>query len=132
MTTSDAKTEMVSDDRFSLVRGGPFQMLLGRLHLLDTEHLPSLRAAFLLALLAWLPPAVFALASYLLHDNADAITYFLDYTNYIRTLVAIPVLVMTERQAHQRLTPVIDHFNRAGLLVDSDLNRFRSHRPPSG
>jgi len=49
-------------DRFSLVLGDPFHRMLHHLGLTGEDQLPTLRAALILALLAWLPPALLAVA----------------------------------------------------------------------
>lgn len=48
--------------RFSLVTGGPFHAALKCLGLTGADELPTRRAALSLALLAWLPPALLAVA----------------------------------------------------------------------
>lgn len=113
-----------SSDRFSLVLGGPFHHVLGRLRLLGGDGLPSVRGAIALALLAWLPPALISVAEYLAGRNSAALSYFIDYTAYIRFLVALPLIVLTERHAHNRLTPIVDHFTRSRLIADVAIARF--------
>jgi len=46
-------------DGFSLVMGGPFHAMLRGFRLTGANQLPSWGAARCLALLAWLPPALF-------------------------------------------------------------------------
>jgi len=53
---TDAGTGDVTD-RFSLVGGGPFDALLDRFGLIGADQLPTWRAAVVMALLAWMPPA---------------------------------------------------------------------------
>ncbi len=111
---------------FSLVLGGPFHDLLGRLRLVGADRLPTRRTALLLALLAWLPAAALAVADYLFHGNPGALSYFQDYIAYIRCLVAIPIVVVTERAAHRRLTPVTDQFLTAGLIDQRSMPAFQA------
>lgn len=110
--------------QFSLVIGGPFHRLLKRLALLGPDHLPRGSAALALMLTAWLPPALLALAQFLHDRDPAALSYFSDYTAYIRFLVAIGVMVVTERTADGRLAPLIDHFTRAQLIHESCAPRF--------
>lgn len=56
---TDAGTGDVTD-RFSLVGGGPFDALLDRFGLIGEDQLPTWRAAVVMALLAWMPPAALA------------------------------------------------------------------------
>jgi hypothetical protein len=110
--------------QFSLVFGGPFHDLLNRLRLLGPDRLPTLGAALTLTLIAWLPPAFLSLADYWYSENSSALSYFSDYTAHIRYLLAIGVMVVTERTAHQRLTPIVNHFIDARLIRDDHLERF--------
>jgi len=59
---TDAGTGDVTD-RFSLVGGGPFDALLDRFGLIGEDQLPTWRAAVVMALLAWTPPAALAVVA---------------------------------------------------------------------
>ena len=59
---TDAGTGDVTD-RFSLVGGGPFDALLDRFGLIGEDRLPTWRAAVVMALLAWMPPAALAVVA---------------------------------------------------------------------
>ena len=103
-------------NEFSLVKGGPFHALLMRLRLVGDDHLPTMTAAFVLAVIAWLPCALLSVADYLSSESTAALSFFRDYNAYIRNLLAISVMVITERAAHTRLTPIVTQFERAGLI----------------
>ncbi len=115
-----------SMEQFSLVIGGPFHALLSRLRLLGADGLPTLRAAIILVLIAWLPPALLSVVDYLYNGSERALSYFSDYTAYIRFWLAIGVMVMTERSAHFRLTPVVNQFFHARLICEESMERFRA------
>lgn len=66
--------------RFSLVAGGPFHALLGAAGLLATDQLPRMRAAVILMLVAWLPPALLAAVLSLIDDGYAGWGYFADPT----------------------------------------------------
>ncbi len=110
--------------QFSVVIGGPFHRLLKRLGLLGPDQLPGGRAALALMLTAWLPPALLAFAQFLHDRDAAALSYFSDYTAYIRFLIAIGVMVVTERIANQRVAPLLSHFTRAQLIHESSATAF--------
>lgn len=112
--------------RFSLVIGGPFHGLLMQTRLLGEDRLPSWRAGILVGLLAWLPSALLAIGAYLSSGGEALLTYFTDYTAYIRCLVAIPIMMATERTAHLRLMPIVHHFLDAGLIDPSAAQRYRA------
>ena len=104
------------DQRFSLVAGGPFHVLLGALGLLAGDRLPGLRAVLFLALLAWLPPGLLALALSAVDEGYAGLGYFTDPTAYSRYLVAVAVMIGTERYANGRIIALTHHFRGSGLL----------------
>lgn len=111
-------------ERFSLVVGGPFYALLSRLGLTGADQPPKLRAAFALALLAWLPPALFAVAQSVINSSYSGWGYFTDSTVYTRFLIAIWVMIATERYADSRLTMLVREFRDTPLLSDDSQPAF--------
>jgi hypothetical protein len=67
-------------DRFSLVAGGPFHKVLRRVGLSGADQLTTWRTATVLALIAWLPPALLAAAQTLLDSSYSGWGYFTDLT----------------------------------------------------
>jgi hypothetical protein len=108
-------------ERFSLVAGGPFHALLRRLELIGADQLPTRRAAIILALLAWLPPALIAVTQTLIDSSYSGWGYFTDWTAYTRYLIAIAVMVATERYADGRFLILARHFREARLLSGDSL-----------
>jgi hypothetical protein len=115
-----------STGRFSLVAGGPFGTLLGRLGLLGADRLPTTGAAVGIALLAWAIPGVLAVAESLLDERYVGWQYFGDWTAYARFFVAVFVMLATERYADRRLTNLVRHFRESRLLADADLPAFNA------
>jgi hypothetical protein len=111
---------------FSLVMGGPFHSLLSSLRLVGKDGLPTLGAAIILVVICWLPSALFSVGDYYANDNAAATTFFSDYAAQIRNLVAIGLLVMTERVAQLRLAPVVDQFEEAHLIHAESAEDFQT------
>ncbi len=111
-------------DRFSLVVGGPFHALLRRLGLVAADGLPAQRAAIALALLAWAPPALLAVAQSLLDGRYSGWSFFADATVYTRYVVAAWVLIATERYADGRFTVLMRQFRAARLVPDDSLPAF--------
>ena len=105
-------------DRFSLVQGGLFHAALARLHLVGKDRLPTYRAATLLALAAWLPPALLVVAQTLVDRAYSGWDFFTDGIVYARYLVAIWVMIATERYADGRIVLLIQHFQKAQLISE--------------
>jgi len=113
-----------STGKFSLVVGGPFHTALRRLGLVGTDLLPSQRAAIGLALIAWLLPALLVVAQSLLESHYSGWGFFTDGTVYARYLVAIWVMIATERYADGRIVILTRQFREAQLLSDNGQREF--------
>ncbi len=113
-------------ERFSLVAGGPFHGLLQRLGLLGEDRLPRMKAAIGLALVAWLLPGVTASVQSLVDPSYTGWDYFSDLTVYARFLVAIAVMIATERHADGRLELLARQFERARIIRDDALPVLRT------
>ena len=111
-------------ERFSLVVGGPFHAVLRRLGLTGADQLPTRRAAISLALVAWLPPALLAVAQSLVDARYSGWGFFTDLTVHTRYLVAIWMMVATERYADGRIVLLTRQFREARLLSDHGLPAF--------
>jgi hypothetical protein len=111
-------------DRFSLVVGGPFSAVLRRLRLTGADQLPARRAAISLALLAWLPLALLAVAQSLVDGAYAGWGFFTDWTVPTRYLVAIWVMIATERYADDRIVLLMRYFREARLLSDDAVPGF--------
>jgi len=110
--------------RFSLVLGGPFHTALRHLGLTGADQLPTRGAAAALALLAWLPPALLALAQARVDPSYPGWSFFGDWTVYARYLIAIWVMLATERYADHRIGLLTRHFREAQLVPDDALPAF--------
>ncbi len=111
-------------ERFSIVAGGGFHSLLGRLGLLQEDLLPSRAAALGLALSAWCIPALVAVVQTGLDPAYSGWDYFGDTTVYSRYLVAIYIMVLTERLADERVVLLTRYFLDAELLDAPGRARF--------
>ena len=111
-------------ERFSLVLGGSFHALLRRAGLVAEDSLPTGRAAFWLAFIAWLIPILLVCLQEWLDPVYDGHTIFTDFTVHSRFLIAIWVMIATERIADARVSLLIRQFPRSGLIASSALPAF--------
>lgn len=110
---------------FSLVIGGPFWRLQRRLGLLGPDRLPRTSTALLLAAIAWLPAALLSLADGTVwNETLGGRSFLLDFTAYARFIVAIVVLVFTERVAEVRGAALVRQFSDAELVAPDDRTAF--------
>jgi len=122
--TQSGSTESV--DRFSLVAGGPFHATLLRLGLIGDDLLPTQGAVIGLTLLAWLVPALLAVVQTLVDSDYSGWGFFTDLTVYARYMVAIGVMIATERYADRRLESLARQFRATGLITEDGLPGFRA------
>ena len=115
-----------TDERFSLVVGGPFHRTLCRLGLTGADQLPTQRAALVLALVAWLLPALLVVGQSFLDDHYTGWEFFSDWIVHTRYLLAIWMMVATERYADDRLSTLAQNFSAANILSHADQPRFKS------
>ncbi len=113
-------------ERFSVVAGGPFHGFLRRLGLIGEDLLPTQGAAVGLTVLAWLLPALLVVLQSFVDSGYSGWGFFKDLTVYSRYLIAIGVMVATERYADGRLELLARQFRTAGLVTDDGLPAFRA------
>ncbi len=115
---------VVESRRPSLSIGGPFHGLLRRLGLTGVDGLPAMKAGTVLAVAAWLLPALLAVLQAILAGDSTALRYFFDPSSVARFFICIFALVAVERRADIRLGLVLDNFREARLVTDRDLPAF--------
>lgn len=115
-----------TEERFSLVVGGPFHVVLRRLGLTAADQLPTLRAALGLAVLAWGVPALLCIAQALVEGRQASWGFFSDATVYARYLLALGMLIATERYADGRLVLLARQFREARLLSEEARPAFNA------
>lgn len=114
-----------TEEKFSLVIGGPFYHLQRRLGLLGPDQLPPLRTAIIFAALAWLPPALLSMAQDTAWDSSiGERAFFLDYGAHARFLVSVFMFVLMERIAEVRIALLVRQFFDSGLVLHEDRHRF--------
>jgi hypothetical protein len=103
-------------DEVSLVRGGPFyrvQQAIGVIH--PNKWNAGRRIAFLIAI-GWLP---LLLITVLLNPRGLH-SFLMEYRIHVRTLIAVPALLVGELFMESRFRAVMAHIRRAALLETTD------------
>jgi hypothetical protein len=114
-----------TEERFSLVAGGPFNALLGHAGLLAENQLPSAAAALCLALLAWLVPAMLAVAQSIADQAYRGGLYFQDLSTLARYFIAVAAMLLSEHRADARTLHIVNEFRRGQLLSAASRAEFR-------
>ncbi len=108
----------------SLLLGGPFFQLLLRSGLIRPSFDLLLRRVLVLALVPWAPLLVLTLAAGTAVGDAVRVPFLLDIEVHVRFLVVVPLLVLAEREIHDRLRPVFTRFLERDLLAPPEAARF--------
>ena len=112
-------------ESYSLIVGGPFWRLQQRLGLLGSDRLPTVKTALLFAALAWLPPALLALLQGVaLSETLGGRAFLLDFGAYARFIIAIMMLVVTERFADELDATLLRQVTDAGLVPPEEQAGF--------
>jgi hypothetical protein len=109
---------------FSLVAGGALYGIWRRAGLVDADMSRAVPRALVMALLAWVPLLVISF----LEGKATADTVLLPFLGDIdihtKLLAAVPLLVLAENMADQRLSPIVRQFVVQGLVDADDRPKF--------
>jgi hypothetical protein len=109
----------------SLVRGDPLFRLQRAIGLIPAHGLGAGRRALLLALVTWLPIAVWAVLASRALGGAVQEPLLAHFGVHVRCLVAIPLFVLAEAVAHGVTRRLLPQFLHAGLVREADRERFR-------
>ena len=109
----------------SLVRGDALLRLQRRIGLVPADGLGVGRRAIALALLSWLPLALWALVSGHALPGAAGEPLLQHFGVQVRCLLAIPLFVVAEGVAHAVTSRLLPHFVRSGLVSEASRPRFR-------
>jgi hypothetical protein len=116
----------MTDDDFSLMRGGPVFRLLHGLGLLRPHRKPARLIALLLVLVAWVPLVLATARDGTLLGGTVAISFLGDASIHARLLLALPLLVLAAGPADRILRAAFHQLSRTGLVSDARRNRFRT------
>ena len=113
------------DFLLSLVRGDVAFRLQRRLGLIPEQGLGLVRRALFWALFSWLP--VFAWAIYAGRVGPASFdgSLIAHFSVYVRCLLATPLLILGEGQAHATTTRLLPHFVNSGLVPTKELPKLR-------
>ncbi|WP_053013651.1 hypothetical protein [Caldimonas brevitalea] len=109
---------------FSLVLGGPLFQLLRQAHLSDDALLLVRQRVVVIALLAWLPLLSISALEGHLTGGSLPVPFLLDVEVHVRFLVALPLLILSERVVHQRIGPIVRAFLERDLIREPALPGF--------
>lgn len=124
--SDSTKRDLLAEpEDFSLVLGGPLFQLFRRTHLAGDDGISLLaRRGIIISLLPWLPLFVIAAIEGRLLPGSATVPFLLDLEVHARFLVSLPLLILAERIAHDRLFPALRQFNERGLVPNHARAKF--------
>jgi len=125
MNDRDSSPAAVGEPGFSLVRNDLLFRLQRKVGLVPAAGLGVVRRALFWSLLAWLPEAIWALATGHFAPNESGESLLQHFGVNVRCLVAIPLLIFAEGFSHKLTTSLMPYFESSGLVSSRDVSRFR-------
>jgi len=114
MSTSDLYIEEHVFD------GGPPLRLQKSLGLVKPDEPRVVSRALFGAAIAWIPLAILSIVETIIVSDSSARWFFGDFAVHARYLVALPVLVLAERDGIPQLERIVRQFVETGLITDAD------------
>lgn len=108
----------------SIVRGGPLHQLLDWCGLTAADGLPTRTFIISLAVFAWLAPIVLALLQTWVDPVYNGVEILSDWTVHTRFLIAIAIMLLTERYADNRFNLLLAQFRQTQLIPESGEKKF--------
>jgi hypothetical protein len=109
---------------FSVVCGGPLFQLWRRTGLSGSGMQLTHRRIVAAVVLAWVPLLLLSLSEGRAWGSSVALPFLLDIETHAKLLLAIPLLIVAEVTAHQRLPKVVRQFLEHGLVPEAGRPRF--------
>lgn len=103
-------------ETLSLLQGGPTHRLQARLGLQAVDGLPTVRAGLIVAAFAWGPLAMLAAFDARNWNFQLGSSFYTDFGTYARFLLAIFILIVTERLTDRRLNRLLASFAESGIV----------------
>jgi len=115
-------TVQVDEELFDVRPVFAWQRTIGLVPSAQERH--TAQRALNVALIGWLPLAVFAAATELIFRSGTAHSFLTDVAVHIRFLIALPLLILAEADAIPRFGHVASHFLSAGFIEEQDRERY--------
>ncbi|MFM0573069.1 hypothetical protein PQQ88_32950 [Paraburkholderia caledonica] len=111
---------------FSIVRDDAAFRWQRRVGLIPSEGLGIVRRALFFSAICWLPIALWAIATGHAFPTRGEHTLASHFGIHVRSLVAIPLLILAEHTAHQSIRQFLHYLLESGLVSVQDAAQFRS------
>lgn len=100
--------------------GGPPLRLQKSLGLVKPDEPRVIRRALFGAAIAWAPLAILSIVESIVVADSAANWFFRDFAVHARYLIAVPALVLAERDCIPQLEKIVRQFIETGLIKDDD------------
>lgn len=121
---------VAGEGEFAIALGGPFYDAHVRAGLIRPASLHPAVRAMLYVGIAWLPPLLLSLmagTAVTVGENGAGIGFLRDFRPWAAYVVALPLFVLMEPTAQQRLSLLLGQFARAEIVPPERVNRLREH-----
>lgn len=106
----------VTEQDFSIVRGGLLERFLALIRLEGPSRRPVSYKIMFFILITWAPIAILTALEGTFWGNKVEVTFLEEFATHVRFLIAIPLMIIAEKIVDNRTKIVIRQFDRAGLV----------------
>jgi hypothetical protein len=124
VTGNDDSARSARKFDFSLMLGGPLFRLYCRARLSGSALEGSGRRILVASGIAWLPLLVLSVLAGHALPGSTPLAFLTDVECHARLLVALPILIGTERFVHGRLLPLVRQFIERRIVAAGELEKF--------
>lgn len=114
----DSSKEVSPTDGFDLFRNDLLIRVQRKLHIAPQTGLGVVRRAIFFALFSWLPLIAWAALNDRLVDAQSGEPLLAHFGIHIRSLVAIPLLIIAEAMAYKVIHRIVSQFRMSGIISD--------------
>ena len=109
---------------FSIIQTGLFEKLLQKTAWFTGRKRADLRKIIFLLALTYLPLLILTLMEGLMLGQKVEVPFFYEPAVHIRLLIALPMLILSEKYVDQRIQAIILQFRKNGMIPESKLKNF--------
>jgi uncharacterized membrane protein len=109
---------------FSIIQTGLFEKLLQKISWFTNRKKVDYRKILFLLVLTYLPLLILTLAQGLMIGDRVAVPFFYEPAIHIRLLMALPMLILSEKYVSQRIHTIILQFRKNGMVPEDKLGDF--------
>jgi hypothetical protein len=108
-----------------LFSGSWFERGLARIHLKAETPAQALLRGLVLGGLAWLPMAIWSVASANMYSAEPKLSFFYDFAAHAQFLIGIPMMCLGQAVISRKISRCVSYLGVSGLVSEGDRNKYQ-------